>query len=709
MFQRWGRVIDIFIPQKRNKFGNKFGFVKFIDVNNPKAFEEKLDALWLGTYKLRVNIPVFDRVAGLGVIKKPQAFVEGKNNVNTHLVGKSYAQALVGGATMEHSRRNVAGTSKVFNRRPTNRRNHFSGPEFTVFEGEMEWLKGCFVGKSVDPEGILCIKKKIVLESILAVNLTPLGGDLVLMFAPEGENFEEILRKNEKNFICWFAEIRPWSTNLVARERSVWIKVLGVPAHFRGENFFKQISLIAGKYIIIDDSTRDRARLDIGRVLIITAAPDIINRVVEVKINGTMHSIRLLEESFGDNFNKLLSDWKYQNSEDASTDDEDSAINNILMVPETELTAWVRDEDIKRLHKEFSNQDFDRCASQSEKTSSSCKICTGECVAQDMYEQLTSPKENVQSQHKEGLECVGGIESAFQKAGAILGSPSTLLEDLGRCGSHVKFIDNLMMGPVGNNLVERPNGRDMENSPIIFGSPPAHLQRGRRSSLRSDQRIGPLDFGLDDISCSVEGLIEKDIRKDATLAKSNVSIKKRNPQEIGGNIDLKRDHGDAHITEHIGRSKTMSLKAIIPQPAKKGSLWGTAGKQDKLGGTKLEAVKGKGAGKNRETLRKASISAGKKPMVDKTPTPEPTQVSDPISGSLFSSNTQIKNKNRAIIRVEAYREANEIWGMGKQIGMVSSQNDEEGIEQLVEMVVRDRYQCDKVQLGNDKAGTNKVS
>lgn len=72
LFLRWGRVIDVFIPQKRDKFGKRFGFVKFLEVKNPKALEEQLDSLWIGSYKLRVNIPAFDRGAVKSKVVKPQ-------------------------------------------------------------------------------------------------------------------------------------------------------------------------------------------------------------------------------------------------------------------------------------------------------------------------------------------------------------------------------------------------------------------------------------------------------------------------------------------------------------------------------------------------------------------------------------------------------------------------------------------------------------
>lgn len=82
----------------------------------------------------------------------------------------------------------------------------------------------------------------------------------------------------------------------------------GSPAHIWGEDFFKTVAQLLGRYVTIDDSTRDKVRLDVGRVLITTGNPDIINRVLEINVNGMLYSIRVMEESFGDNYNRFYSD-----------------------------------------------------------------------------------------------------------------------------------------------------------------------------------------------------------------------------------------------------------------------------------------------------------------------------------------------------------------------------------------------------------------
>lgn len=113
-----------------------------------------------------------------------------------------------------------------------------------------------------------------------------------------------------------------------------------------------------GTFINIDDSTRDRVRLDIGRVLITTSVPEIINSMVEVNSSGDLFPIRVLEESFGDNYNRLYLDWKYQQLAAPSSDDEDSEANSFLAVLETEFLGEVNEDDLQRLNMEFPNQNF---------------------------------------------------------------------------------------------------------------------------------------------------------------------------------------------------------------------------------------------------------------------------------------------------------------------------------------------------------------
>lgn len=68
---------------------------------------------------------------------------------------------------------------------------------------EMAWLQGSFVGTTRDLEGILSTRKKFQLEALLSMRLTPMGGNMVLIRAFEGDNFENILKSNRGPHVWW--------------------------------------------------------------------------------------------------------------------------------------------------------------------------------------------------------------------------------------------------------------------------------------------------------------------------------------------------------------------------------------------------------------------------------------------------------------------------------------------------------------------------
>lgn len=61
VFIKWGKVRNVHIPSRTDKFGNRFKFVKFFDVHYPKELEAQLNTIWIGDYKMKVNIPKFQR------------------------------------------------------------------------------------------------------------------------------------------------------------------------------------------------------------------------------------------------------------------------------------------------------------------------------------------------------------------------------------------------------------------------------------------------------------------------------------------------------------------------------------------------------------------------------------------------------------------------------------------------------------------------
>lgn len=60
-FSHYGAVMEVVIPPKRDKRGKRFGFVRFRDVRESERFAVELDNIIIGSKKIHVNLPRFQR------------------------------------------------------------------------------------------------------------------------------------------------------------------------------------------------------------------------------------------------------------------------------------------------------------------------------------------------------------------------------------------------------------------------------------------------------------------------------------------------------------------------------------------------------------------------------------------------------------------------------------------------------------------------
>ncbi|MCI17135.1 RNA recognition motif, partial [Trifolium medium] len=97
IFAKFGSLGDVYIPNKVDKWGKKFAFVKFKGVKDVDALSERLEDVWSGNFKLRVNRARFDRNdqpphSVTPVVNRKKRGVE-----SCEEKGSSFREALIGG------------------------------------------------------------------------------------------------------------------------------------------------------------------------------------------------------------------------------------------------------------------------------------------------------------------------------------------------------------------------------------------------------------------------------------------------------------------------------------------------------------------------------------------------------------------------------------------------------------------------------------
>lgn len=121
-FSEIGEVIDIFCPNKRDKAGKRFGFVRFWEkqIRDPMLALERLNNIGIKSYKLQVFLPKYDRnQENKGTQRSNQNIVKGPTSFRvpeeSYLKVASDGGKSKNGSTIGEERKIGCGDSLIFN------------------------------------------------------------------------------------------------------------------------------------------------------------------------------------------------------------------------------------------------------------------------------------------------------------------------------------------------------------------------------------------------------------------------------------------------------------------------------------------------------------------------------------------------------------------------------------------------------------------
>lgn len=97
----------------------------------------------------------------------------------------------------------------------------------------------------------------------------------------------------------WFEDIKPWSPHVVDNERVVSIRIYGALCHAQSPKFFNLLIASIGVYLHSDDDTSIERSFDVARVMIRTKGYYVIEKIFNLKVDGIIHSIKVMEDSYG--------------------------------------------------------------------------------------------------------------------------------------------------------------------------------------------------------------------------------------------------------------------------------------------------------------------------------------------------------------------------------------------------------------------------
>lgn len=304
IFRRAGDVREVFIPNKRNRTGRRYGFVRFIGVDNVQQLERRLDNIVMGGLKLYVNIPKFER--GRGRVQpqstggrehtrlveqgRRETYQAQKHTATPGLVRGSFADVVARREPRIQQRR----TSAVQNAKTNTSRSevHLDRPMTAP-----KWLQDAWVGRLKNLALLDRVEENMLWDWGLDVVPKYIGDDMVLLPGLTEDKAKQMMEEGNAGREVMFYSVERWNKKMRAGSRLTWVQCWGVPLVAWDPTHLREIVTAIGEVVEVDEEMEDLRKMDRARLLVRTPWKPLIQHTVSVHIETEVFQVHIIEES----------------------------------------------------------------------------------------------------------------------------------------------------------------------------------------------------------------------------------------------------------------------------------------------------------------------------------------------------------------------------------------------------------------------------
>lgn len=290
-FDSLGVIVDLYIAKKRNRWGKRFGFVRFIKVSDSKKLEEELNGIWIGSFRLLVNLARYNRRDVSANRIERRSGTNGSVNVGTHHAGNqklSYAAA-VKGLTRDDSGLVDRGL-----------REH-EVIDLVPSLATLTHLESSLIGELISFEALNSFGEINALEGWSEVRLSYLGGLSIQLEFISPSAASKFLEGGNSAWKDWFSSLEFWNRKLLPKKRIALIELQGIPLHVWNKDSLVKIGNRWGEVVNSVLEGDNQFRKSAGHVYVLSDRCDWIMETVDVRIEEHIFRIRAVER-FWDNW-----------------------------------------------------------------------------------------------------------------------------------------------------------------------------------------------------------------------------------------------------------------------------------------------------------------------------------------------------------------------------------------------------------------------
>ncbi|KAL4582469.1 hypothetical protein LXL04_007019 [Taraxacum kok-saghyz] len=294
-FEQLGVLVDAFVPGRKDKSGELYGFVRFIKVAYVNELQKKMNEMVVDGRRLRANVSLHPRSKKHGTgyngapvaqhsrnegEKKDDGFHKTLGGGSIKKSNLSYARVLYG------SKREDRGSSPVSVVIPE---------EVTV--SEKSWLRCSLIGEMIDLERLSKCLSMVHVYGLGDCEIKYLGGLSVMLIFNTPEVADCFLRNQKINWSIWFAWLKVWEDDVQTQSRAVWFHIKGVPISLWDSEVFARIASVYGKVLIPFDCNTEVENLSYAKVCVLRDSLKAINnQEVEVQFKKQRFTVLVGED-----------------------------------------------------------------------------------------------------------------------------------------------------------------------------------------------------------------------------------------------------------------------------------------------------------------------------------------------------------------------------------------------------------------------------
>ncbi|KAJ0577119.1 putative RNA recognition motif domain, nucleotide-binding alpha-beta plait domain superfamily [Helianthus annuus] len=291
VFRNFGNMSDAYVPRKKDKKGNTFGFLRFKGVRDAQTMAANLGSARIDHRKLFVTPAKFVKDPGNQSNKLPkvkqtrlQSVVVDKRDTDivtkepVHAkAGRSYAEVITG---IKHTNTPETDLNIVC----------------VESESSKRWRDNLLIAVLKNPYDLKDFQQLLSEDGLNGFIPRYMGGlSLLLSFANQSEAVAFLDQKKD-NWEKWFSVLHRWDGRFIPYQRLAKLVIRGVPIQFWGREIFDQIGGLLGSVILPSTANDDDLDLSVNSVGIITDKVARINCKLTIAWHGHPYEILISED-----------------------------------------------------------------------------------------------------------------------------------------------------------------------------------------------------------------------------------------------------------------------------------------------------------------------------------------------------------------------------------------------------------------------------